>query len=188
MKAKTMLSNRHVHLSKEDVALLFGREDALTPRRDIGGEYVSNENVEVIGPKGSVICYVIFGEHRNFTQVELLRSDNYTLGINAPVRKSGNKDGLAHVIVKGPVGQIEGDLAMLAWRHIHVGSKNLEGTPFEGKKYCRLRAEGDRGLTFDHVLIEAYPGASFEPFCHIDAEEGNAALISNGDILEMIPE
>lgn len=187
MKVRTMLSNRHVHLSKIDVVVLFGREDALTPKRDIGGEYVSNENVEVVGPKGSVTCNVIFGEHRNFTQVEILRSDNYLLGINAPVRESGTKDGLAHVIIKGPAGQIEGDIAMVAWRHIHVGGKNLEGTPFEGKNYCRLRVEGDRALIFDNVIIKDYPGASFEPFCHLDVEEGNAALINNGDMLEMLP-
>ncbi len=187
MEVKTMLSNHHVHLDKEKVALIFGREDALTPARDIGGEYVSKEWVEVIGPKGSFKCHVVFGPHRNKTQVEVLRADNYALGINAPVRLSGSTDGLAPVTVRGPEGEFETG-AMIAWRHIHVGGKVLEGTPFEGKKYCKLRAGGDRGLVFENVAIEAYPGADFAPFCHLDTEEGNAALITNGDMLEMIAE
>lgn len=188
MEVKTLLSNHHVHLDKDKVALLFGREDALTPMRDIGGEYVSNEWVEVIGPKGSFRCHVIFGPHRNRTQVEVLRSDNYTLGINAPVRVSGSKDGLACVTVRGPVGEFEEACALIAWRHIHVGAERLKGTPFEGQKYCKLRKDGDRAVVFENVCIEAYPGADFPPFCHLDTEEGNAAMISNGDVLEMIPQ
>jgi len=186
MEVRTSLSNHHVHLDKEKVALLFGREDALTPARDIGGEYVSNEWVEVIGPKGSFKCHVIFGPHRNKTQVEILRSDNYVLGINAPVRLSGSSDGLAPVTVRGPKGEFQAG-AMIAWRHIHASKRSLEGTPFEGKKSCKLRAGGDRAVVFENVMIEVYPG-DFAPFCHLDTEEGNAAMVTNGDMLEMIPE
>lgn len=186
MKVRTMLSNHHVHLDKEKIALLFG-EEGISPARDIGGEYVSNEWVEVIGPKGSFKCHIIYGGPKDRTQVEILRADNYILGVDAPVRHSGSKDGLAEVTVKGPKGEFKAG-AMIAWRHIHVGGKNLESTPFEGKKYCKLRVGGDRGLTFDNVAIEAYPGVEFDAFCHLDTEEGNAAMIKNGDMLEMIPE
>ena len=187
MYVRTMLSNHHVHLDKEKLSVLFG-EEGITSARDIGGEFVSKEWVEVIGPKGSFKCHVIFGGPRDRTQVEVLRSDNYILGIDAPVRPSGSKDGLAHVTVRGPKGEFEGEYAMVAWRHIHVGGKNLEGTPFEGKTFCKLRAGGDRGLTFDKVLLLSYPGIELEPFCHLDTEEGNAAKIANGDMLEMLPE
>jgi len=185
MEVRTTLSNHHVHLDKEKIALLFG-EEGISPARDIGGEYVSKEWVEVIGPKGSFKCHVIFGGPKDRTQVEVLRADNYTLGINAPVRLSGSTDGLAEVTVKGPKGEFKTG-AMIAWRHIHAGKKNMEGTPFEGKKYCKLRAGGDRGVVFENVVIEVYPG-EFAPFCHLDTEEGNAAMITNGDMLEMIPE
>ncbi len=188
MQVVTSLSNHHVHLDKEKQKLLFGSEDALTPKRDIGGEFVSNEWVEVIGPKGSFKCHVIFGPYRNNTQVEVLRSDNYILGIDAPVRMSGSKDGLAEVTVKGPCGEFTDKIAMIAWRHIHVGEDFLKGTEFEGKKSCKLRKGGDRGLVFENVMIETYPNTDFKPFCHLDTEEGNAALINNGDKLEMILE
>lgn len=188
MKVVTNLSNHHVHLDSDKVTLLFGWPDALTPMRKLGGEYVSNEWVEVIGPKGSFKCHVIFGEYRNRTQVEVLRADNYALGIDAPVRESGSKDGLATLTVRGPKGEFTEACAMVAWRHIHVGREYLKDTPFLDKKFCRLRKDGDRAVTFENVLIVAYEGADFKPFCHLDTEEGNAAFISNGDLLEMLPQ
>lgn len=187
MLVRTLMSNHHVHLTKADTEKLFGSADALTVKSDLGGEYASNEMVEVIGPKGSFTCRVVFGGYHDITQVEVLRADNRKLGIDAPVRLSGSKDGLAEVTIKGPKGEITGNYAMIAWRHIHVGGKTLEGTPFEGASECQLKVGGDRGLTFDHVSLRTYPGVAFDPFCHLDTEEGNAACINNGDMLEMIP-
>lgn len=190
MEIKVELSNHHVHLGKEDILKLFGQP--LTMAKNLGSEWASQETVEVIGPKGSFRCRVICSDYRDVLQAEVLRSDNYLLGIDAPVAKSGTKRGLdsdkplAKVIIRGSVGEIEGEFAMVAARHIHIGGKYYKGTVLEGRERCKLRFGGVRGCVFENVLVEAYPDYDVPPVIHFDTEEGNAAMLKNGDLMEVI--
>lgn len=186
----TGISNRHVHLSKEDLEALFGKGYELTPIKDLGqpGQYAAQECVTIVGPKGAMERVRVLGPVRSKTQVEISRTDAFKLGINPPVRDSGDLDGTPGIVIVGPNGAvIKSEGVMLAKRHIHMTPEDAEGYGLKDKDIVRVLVDtGDRKLIFGDVLVRVNPKYALE--FHVDTDEGNAALLKNGDPVWIIEE
>jgi putative phosphotransacetylase len=186
-KIKVETSARHVHLTTQDVETLFGKDATLTPKRDLSqpGQFLSEERVRIEGPKGGFDRTAILGPERKATQVEVSLTDARILGVEAPIRESGDVAGSAPIRIIGPNGQIvitEG--VIVAKRHIHVTPEDAAAFGIKDKQIVKVKVGGDRGLIFDEVVIRVSP--SFKTFMHIDFDEANAAAISglvDGEIL-----
>lgn len=183
--AYIMISNRHVHLNRESIDVLFGQGYELTVKNPLGFPiFAANETVTLKGPKGSLENVRILGPLRPYTQAEILRADNFVLGINAPIKMSGSSD-LAPLTIIGPKGELNLDsVAVVAKRHIHMTEEKAKEYGLENKQIISVKIKGERGLIFDETAI------SFtdieETTMHVDVEEGNAAGIKNMDIVEML--
>jgi len=182
------VSNRHLHVSKEDLHALFGEGYELTKTKDLGqpGQYACAETVTIVGPKGSFEGVRILGPVRGQTQVEISRTDSFRLGVAPVVRESGSLKGSPGLTIKGPRGTVEiREGCILAKRHIHM-------TPEDAEKYgCRdgdivsiAVAEGDRRTVFGDVIVRVSPKYALE--CHVDTDEANASCLSTGDTVELV--
>ncbi|MFT5832382.1 MAG: putative phosphotransacetylase [Candidatus Paceibacteria bacterium] len=184
-KVLTNLSNRHIHLTDEDVEALFGAGHTLTRKVDLlqPGAFAANECVSITGPAGTVERVRVVGPTRPATQCEILTGDTYRLGYkpaDVPVRLSGEVDGSAAFTITGPAGSIEKNEGLIiAQRHIHISPELAVEHELSNKQSVILHCDTpDRKTDFHGVIIRVQPGASLE--CHIDTEEGNAAGIGNG--------
>ncbi|GLX68562.1 phosphate propanoyltransferase [Paenibacillus glycanilyticus] len=181
------VSARHIHLSAEHVAILFGEGSELTVAKPLSqpGQYAANETVAVIGPKGSFPKVRILGPVRKATQLEVSRTDAFSLGINPPVRESGNIQGSAGITLKGPAGEVtieEG--VIVAARHIHFHTSDAEKWAITDKQLLKVRFQGERGVVFEQVIARVSPDFALD--MHIDTDEANGAGIKNGDTAEII--
>lgn len=183
---QVMLSNRHVHLLPEHVEELFGSGHQLTVDRELGeGEFVANERVTVEGPKGKFDGVRILGPARRYTQVELLRADCFKLGLNVPIGDSGQLDYAAPIKLVGPKGSVElAHAAIVARRHIHMYRPVAEEWGIQNERFVSVKIGGERGLTFHNVLLRLQDIDS--TVMHVDTEEGNAAGLTNKDMVEII--
>ena len=180
------VSNRHVHLAREDMLVLFG-SDRLTIFKDLSqpGQFACQERLLVAGPKGAFEQVRILGPLRARTQVELAPSDCVKLGIKAPVRDSGNLTGSGALTLIGPAGAVtlrEG--AIIAARHIHMHTSEAAVFGCRDGQRVSVRAGGPRGLIFNGVLVRV--GDKFSLEMHVDIDEANAAGLKNGDIVELV--
>ena len=184
--AYIMISNRHVHLTREAVDVLFGKDYELTVKKPLGHPiFAANETVTLKGPKGSIPNVRVLGPMRPYNQAEILKADNFVLGINAPVKLSGSPD-LAPLTIIGPAGELELDsVAVIAKRHIHMTPEKAAEYGLENKQRVRVRVDGERALIFDETVITFTDIP--DPTMHVDVEEGNAAQIKNMDIVEILP-
>lgn len=181
------VSNRHLHLSQADLATLFGPDHQLTVMKDLSqpGQYAAEETVTLIGPKGSIEKVRVLGPVRKQTQVEVSLTDAFKLGIKAPVRESGDLTGSAPLIVEGPQGRIELDEgAILAWRHIHMHTSDAAEYGLKDKDMVNVRIGGDRGIIFEQVIVRVRDDYAME--MHIDTDEANAAMLKNGQVVELL--
>ena len=181
------ISARHVHLTKEQVAILFGEGHELTPKKYLSqpGQFACEEKVVVKGPRSEMKMSVL-GPERSAGQVEVSLTDARTLGVEALIRESGDIEGTAGITLGGPCGEVtlsEGVIA--AKRHIHM-------TPEDAKKYgvssgdivsVKIDTDG-RSLTFGDVVIRV--SDSYALAMHIDTDEGNAAGIKGTAMGELI--
>jgi len=174
-----MLSNRHVHLSKDDVEKLFGEGYELTIKKMLNPtEFAAEETVTIVGPKGEIEGVRVLGPARKATQVEILQSDCYRLGVNAPVRQSGDLKGSAPVVLTSAKGKADLEEGMIvASRHIHATQDVLDEFGLKDKQLVKVKIEGDRALVFENVLMRFSPAG--DAVMHLDTEEGNAAGIKN---------
>ncbi|KAF2955377.1 phosphate propanoyltransferase [Marinitoga sp. 38H-ov] len=181
------VSNRHVHLSKEDLEILFGKDYKLHPMKDLKqpGQYAAEEVVTLVGPKGSIERVRVLGPVRKETQIEISQSDAFKLGVKAPVRDSGDLDGTPGIKIIGPKGEVETKKGLiLAKRHIHMLPEDAEIYGVKDKDLVYVIVEsGDRKLIFGDVLVRVSPKYSLE--FHVDTDEANAALIKTGDIVKI---
>lgn len=185
MDTLVMLSNHHVHLSQDAVDILFG-EAGITFNRFLAGEsgpWASNEFVSVTGPKGTLENFRVLGPIRGYTQCELLKADCYKLGVTAPVRNSGKLDGATELTLTGPCGEVTVRCGILAWRHIHVDKETLSSMGKNYGDFVSVKTTGDRAVEFKNVTL--VPGGK-GLLMHLDTEEGNAAGVENGNMLEVI--
>lgn len=181
------LSNRHIHLSQADLEVLFGRGYVLTKQKDLSqpGQFAAKETVRLIGPKGILEDVRILGPARGTSQVELALADGYRLGIAPPVRASGDLAGTPGCFVAGPKGIVEMKTGVIcALRHIHMSPEDGRRFGVQDQEMVKVRTMGDRALIFEQVLVRVH--SDFRLEMHIDLEEGNAAGLKNGDLVELI--
>ena len=181
MKLPIALSNKHVHLSQADVDALFGEGYQLTPFKPLSqpGQYACEEKVTVVGPKGQQTMRVL-GPVRPESQVEVSLADARGLGLAVPVRQSGDVEGTPAFKLVGPKGEVECEKGIIvAARH-----EDAEKFGVKDKDVVSVKTEGLRGLTFHNVLVRASEKFALE--MHVDIEEGNAAGVKNGDLVELI--
>ena len=173
------VSARHVHLDKESVAILFGEGHTLTPKRELSqpGQYLEEERVDVIGPKGSFKNVAVLGPERKHVQVEVSFSDAFALGINPPIRQSGDTKGSASVKLVGPKGEITIDEgAIVALRHVHMTPEDAERLGLVDNQVVSVEALTDRKLVFEDTVIRVSP--KFRTRMHVDVDEAGAAHIA----------
>ncbi len=181
------LSNRHIHLSQEHLDILFGEGYELTKLRDLSqpGQYACEEKVDVVGPKNTIKGVRILGPVRSSTQFELSVADAFTLGVKPVIRNSGDIKGTPGAKLVGPKGEVELEEGLIvAARHIHMHTKDAEEFGVKDKDIVSIKVDGDRGLIFNNVLVRV--SDSFQLEMHVDIEEGNAAGVKNGDLVELI--
>ena len=173
------VSARHVHLDKESVEALFGVGHKLTPKRELSqpGQYLEEERVDVIGPKGSFKNVAVLGPERKHVQVEVSFSDAFALGINPPIRQSGDTKGSASVTLVGPAGEITIDEgAIVALRHVHMTPEDAERLGLVDNQIVSVEALTDRKLVFEDTVIRVSP--KFRTRMHVDVDEAGAAHIA----------
>lgn len=176
------VSAHHVHLSQTDVEKLFGQGHQLTPYSPLGqpDQYAAEEMVRLIGPKGSIDRVRVLGPARSLTQVEISRTEGYRLGINAPIRMSGDLDGTPGLVIEGTAGQIELKRGVIyAQRHMHMSPDDAQAFGLRDGDVVRVRAGGDRELIFGDVVVRISPKYKLE--FHLDTDEANAAELNSGN-------
>lgn len=181
------VSARHIHLTQQDVETLFGEGYQLTKKKDLmGGQFACNETVTIVGLKLRAIENVrVLGPVRKASQVEISSTDAMKLGINAPVRESGNVAGSSPIAVVGPKGAIymkEG--CIVAMRHIHMSPADAAAAGVHDGDIVSVKAENERGTVFNQVKIRV--NESFTLEMHIDTDEANASKIKTGDKVTII--
>lgn len=183
------LSNRHLHVNTADCETLFGKDHALTRTKDLvqPGQFACAECVTLKGPKGSIANVRVLGPLRPKTQVEILRSDVFTLGITTPpVRESGKIEGSSPVTIVGPAGTVElQEGLIIAMRHIHMLPADAADFNVSDTQIVSVRTGiAGRLVTFHDVIIRVSGKSALE--CHIDFDEGNACGIGHGTKGEVI--
>jgi putative phosphotransacetylase len=186
-KVGTGISNKHLHLSSEHLAALFGEGHELTPYKQLvqPGQYAAEEKVDVVGPKGAIKGLRVIGPTRPQTQVELSITDARGIGLMPPVVESGHLDGTPGVKLAGPAGEVElSEGVMVALRHIHLNPRQAEEAGLNDHDLVDVATSGARPLIFEDVVIRA--GDAHEREFHVDTDEANAAGLANGDEVEII--
>jgi putative phosphotransacetylase len=181
------ISNRHVHLSQGELETLFGPGHRLVKMKDLmqPGQFAAQETVTIAGPKGSIERVRVLGPVRAVTQVEVSGTDQFVLGIQAPIRESGKLDGTPGIRVIGPRGEITTKRGVIrGLRHIHMLPEDAERYGLANGRLISVRLQGDRAMIMEGVLIRVTETSALE--MHIDTDEANAAGVpaeSMGQIL-----
>lgn len=175
------VSAHHVHLTQAHVEALFGAGHELTPKAPLKqpGQFAAEERVDLVGPRGSVERVRVLGPVRSATQVEISRTEEFQLGIDAPVRNSGDVADTPGLLLKGPAGQVElAEGVICARRHIHMHPDDVAHFGVHDRDVVMVEVGGDRKLVFGDVLIRAKESYVLE--MHVDTDEANAAELSSG--------
>ncbi len=173
-------SGRHVHVTEAQAQVLFGHR--LTPKRPLSqpGQYLANERLTVIGPKGEFQNVAVLGPERKEGQVEISLTDAKTLGVTPPVRLSGNVEKSPGITLKGSMGQVSLSQGVIAaQRHIHMTPEDAARFDVTDKQTVRLQTFTERPLIFDDVVVRV--SKNFATFVHLDYDEANACGFQNGD-------
>lgn len=183
------ISARHVHLSQADLETLFGKGYELTVKKELSqpGQFASNERVRVIGTKGEFPAVSILGPVRKATQVEISLTDARSIGVNAPVRESGDIAGSGACKLVGPAGEIEiSEGVIAAKRHIHATVADAERMGLENGQIVAVEipTANERSLTFGDVVVRV--SDSYALAMHIDTDESNAAGMAPNSIGKII--
>lgn len=173
------ISARHAHLSEQDAIALFGAP--LTPVRELSqpGQFLCKERVRLIGPKGVMDNVAVLGPSRGRSQVEISKTDARILGLEAPVRQSGDVSGSPGIILTSQtsiVGLQEG--VIVASRHIHMTPEDARHLCVADGDMVSVRLESDRPVILEDVLVRVHE--QFKLALHIDPDEGNSAGWKNG--------
>ena len=174
-------SGRHVHVTKEQALALFGHP--LTPKRPLSqpGQYLANERVTVMGPKGEFQNVAVLGPERKAGQVELSMTDARSLGISAPVRLSGDIENTPGAKLRGEMGEVQlPQGVIIAKRHIHITPEDAKIMGVADKQIVKVQTYTSRPLVFDDVVVRVSP--DFETYVHLDYDEANACGFQNGDL------
>ena len=177
------VSARHCHLTRPTLDRLFGAGYALRVKKWLSqpGQFAAEETVTVVGPKNRIERVRILGPLRSVDQIEISRTDEFFLGVDAPIRESGKVENTPGCRLIGPAGEVDlADGLICAWRHIHMTPADAEQFGVSDRDTVDVTIQHDeRGLTFGNVLVRVSPDYRLE--MHIDTDEGNAAEIDPGD-------
>lgn len=182
------ISNRHIHLTREHVDILFGKGYELTKLKDLSqpGQFACKEQLTLVGPSMRAIEGVrVLGPERKRSQVEISRTDSFVLKVKPPVRESGDVDGSAPVTIIGPKGIVtltEG--CIIANRHIHMSTDEGKAFGVTDGEYVDVEVNGERRTTFYDVQVRVHPDFRLE--MHVDTDDANAAGIGNGFKVKMV--
>ena len=184
---KVGVSQRHVHLSQEDLETLFGKGYELTVKKYLmGREFASDEFVTLVGPSLKSIEKVrVLGPVRKHTQVEISRTDTFVLKVSPPVRPSGDIKGSASLVLVGPKGTVylkEG--VIIANRHIHLTPEYAEKQGIKDNDYVDVEIEGIKPTRFYDVQVRVRDDFNVE--MHIDTDDANSAALKNGARVQII--
>lgn len=176
------VSARHIHLSREHVEQLFGQGYELTVLKPLSqpGQFAANEKVAVETDKGRFDKVRILGPARKMSQLEISRTDAFHLGLNPPVRESGNIEGTPGIRVIGPVGEVVLEKGVIvAARHIHFHTDEAKAWGIRDRQRLKVRMIGERPLVFEDVIARISDNFALD--FHIDTDEANAAGVKTGD-------
>ena len=174
-------SGRHVHVTKEQAQRLFGHD--LTPVRDLSqpGQFLAQERICVMGPKGKLDGVAVLGPCRNTAQVEISLTDGRQLGIRPPVRLSGDVANSPGAILIGPNGSVELQQGVIvARRHIHMTPEDAAAQGVSDREEVRLKVFTERPMTFEQVSVRV--SDQFRTYVHLDYDEANACGYRTGDL------
>lgn len=174
-------SGRHVHVTKAQAQLLFGH--ALTPKRPLSqpGQYLANERVSIIGPKGEFQSVAVLGPEREAAQVEVSLTDARTLGLQPPVRLSGKVENSPGIRLQGSRGVVALENGVIvAQRHIHMRPEDAAHFGVKDKQVVRLQTFTSRPTVFDDVVVRV--SKDFATYVHLDYDEANACGMQTGDL------
>ncbi|MBR3265227.1 MAG: phosphate propanoyltransferase [Erysipelotrichaceae bacterium] len=181
------VSARHIHVTKEQLAILYGEGHELTPKKALSqpGQFVCEEKLTLVGPRGELKVSIL-GPERKEGQVELSLTDARTLGVEAIIRESGFIEGTNGIKVVGPCGEVELEKGVIAAkRHIHMTPADAEKYGVENGQIVNVKVETeDRSLVFGDTVVRVRD--DFALAMHIDTDEGNAAGIKGSAMGEIV--
>ncbi len=181
------ISARHIHVTKEQVAILFGEGHTLTPKKALSqpGQFACEEKLTIVGPRGELKASIL-GPERKEAQVELSLTDARTLGVEAKIRESGDIEGTAGIKLVGPCGEIELEKGVIAAkRHIHMTPADAANYGVSNGEIVNVKVETEgRSLVFGDTVVRVRD--DFALAMHIDTDEGNAAGIKGSAMGEIV--
>lgn len=187
MQIPVGVSARHVHVSQKDLEILFGKGYQLTAMKYLSqpGQFACKEQVTIVGPKGVFEKVRIIGPCRNQTQVEILQSDSFKLGLEGKLRMSGDLDDTPGLTIVGPKGSVMLEKGVIvAQRHIHMNPDQARAYGLEDGQVVSILVPGLRGAILQNVIVRADEKGYLD--CHIDMEEANALGLKNGSKVTII--
>ena len=187
-KLVVSISARHIHLTDEHVEKLFGKGKRLTPEKDLyqDGFFAAAETVMIVGPRRRMIPNVrVLGPTRKASQVELAFTDTISLGIDAPVRHSGDIQGTPGCVLVGPAGAVELHEGVIrVARHVHINPRDCAYYGVKNGEFVSLKVKSPKcAVTFEDLLVRQDQNAKLE--VHIDTDEGNACDLDHATSIEL---
>ena len=179
-------SGRHVHLTREQAQTLFGH--GLTPKRPLSqpGQFLAQERVTVLGPKGEFQNVAVLGPERKDAQVEISLTDGRILGVEPPIRLSGDVENTPAISLLGPKGRVDLPRGVIAaQRHIHLTPEDGVRLGVRDKQVVRLQTFTRRPCIFEDVVVRIHK--EFAPAVHLDYDEANACGFQKGDLGRILP-
>ena len=176
------VSAHHIHLTQEHVEALFGKGHQLTKQSELSqpGQYACKEQLAIVGPKGRIERVRVLGPARKYTQIEIAMTEQFKLGVQPPIRESGDIADTPGCTLESPTASVKVDRGVIcALRHIHMTPEDALRYGVRDKSFVRVRIDGDRELVFGDVLVRVDP--SFALAMHIDTDEANAANVRTGE-------
>lgn len=188
VKVPVGISNRHIHLTREHIDVLFGKAYQLQPLKELSqpGQYACKEVLTIVGPSLRPIEKVrVLGPERSASQVEISRTDSYLLKVKPPVRESGAVKASAPITIIGPCGVVslkEG--CIIANRHVHMSEEDGVKFGIKDGDYVTVDADGERRTRFYDVQVRV--SKKFRLEMHLDTDDANAAGLHNGDTVSVV--
>ena len=179
-------SGRHVHVTAQQALELFGH--SLTPKRPLSqpGQFLAEQRVTVVGPKGEFRDVAVLGPERKQAQVEISLTDGRTLGIQPPIRLSGDIQGSPGAVLVGSRGRVTLEQGVIAaQRHIHLTPEAAARFGVTDRQRVKLQALTERPVVFQDVIVRVSP--DFAPYAHLDYDEANACGFQKGDLGRILP-